>query len=364
MRTSTLPARLVGIALLLVTWIATAGARQAPPPEMSGFVLMNSGPVPTPTTCSCISSPFTVPVDRPGWGYGHGPAAPAGNAKPSEADRKRQAARDAEERENLPRIAQDAIAGNSAASISLGYDLTIGTAVRRNDEEAARWFHLAARQGHPDAYVQLGYRYSRGVGVPQNDATAAYWYGRAAAAGNRPGMVGLGLIYAAGRGAEQNWAAAVHWWTQAAESRFIGDAYVCGVGVERDYERAIVEYRKAAETGDASSSRQLGHMYRHGCASANDETMFEAYQKAAEVGDPEAQVALSELYFQGLGAIPNPYAAYMWGRLAERRLPPGTLQSSAQSTVAASARLLSAAEIRDVERMVENLLVVGSTPMR
>ncbi len=71
------------------------------------------------------------------------------------------------------------------------------------------------------------------------------------------------------------------------------------------------------------------HMYRFGCASADDETMWKAYHHAADQGDPEAQVSPSELYVEGRGTPQNAHHAYMWGRLAERRLPPGQLRSSA-----------------------------------
>jgi TPR repeat protein len=350
--------------ITIAGYAATRAAGQAPPPEMTAYVLIDPGPVPAPTSCSCISSPFTVPTPRPGWGYGNGPAAPTINAKPSPAARQRQAEIDAEERANLPRMVEDALAGNPNASISIGYDLTMGTAVARNDKNAAGWFHLAARQGHPDAYMQLGYRYSHGIGVPQNDGTAAYWYSAAAATGNKGAMIALGLIYAAGRGVEQNWAEAVRWWTAAGASHFLGDAYACGVGVEQDYRRAVAEYRKAAEGGDPSSSLQLGHMYRFRCAATDDETMLAAYQQAADAGDPEAQVALSELYFEGRGKPQSFYSAYMWGRLAERRLPPGRLRSAASAGVAAAARLMSPAEIKDAEQFVQHILVTGSTPMR
>jgi TPR repeat protein len=360
--------RLIGLVVVLGTWVASAAAVQAPPPEMNGYTLIDTGPVPVPASCACITSPFTVPTTRPGWGYGDGLAAPSSNAKPSEAARKRQAQLDAEERANLPRIAEDALAGNPNASISIGYDLTVGTAIPRNDKDAAGWFHLAARQGHPDAYMQLAHRYSHGIGVPQNDGTAAYWFGAAAAQGNKGAMVALGLIYAAGRGVEQNWAEAVRWWREAGEgglaSRFMGDAYACGVGVEQDHQRAAAEYRKSEKAGETSTSVQLGHMYRFGCAAADDETMFAAYRTAADTGDPEAQVALSELYFEGRGAIQSFYQAYMWGRLAERRLPSGKLRTSANAGVAAAARLMSAEEIKDAERFVEGILVAGSTPMR
>ena len=360
------------IALLVIAggWCAHAAATQAPPPEMTGYVLIDPGPVAAPPSCSCISSPFTVPTLRPGWGYGNGPAAPSTNAKPSLAARKQQAEQDAEERANLPRLAEDALAGNASASISLGYDLTAGTAIARNDKQAAGWFHLAARQGHPDALMQLGYRYSHGVGVPHNDGTAAYWYGAGAAAGDKNAMIALGLLYAAGRGVEQDWAAAVHWWTEAKgggnplASRFLGDAYVCGVGIGQDHQRAVIEYRKAADAGDASSSVQLGHLYRFGCASPDDDSMVAAYQKAADAGDPEAQIALGALYLEGRGTPQSFYQAYMWSRLAERRLAPGALRTAATASAAAALRLMSPAEIKDADRFVESVLISGSAAMR
>jgi hypothetical protein len=182
----------IALCVMVAAWRARAAAAQAPPPEMTGYVLIDPGPVAAPASCSCISSPFTVPTLGPGWGYGDGPAAPSTNAKPSNAARKQQAERDAEERAHLARLAEDALAGNPNASISLGYDLTIGTAVVRNDKQAAGWFHLAARQGHPDAFIQLGYRYSHGVGVPQNDGTAAYSYGAGAAPRDKNAMLASG----------------------------------------------------------------------------------------------------------------------------------------------------------------------------
>ncbi len=253
MRVSLPFCRLAGVAIALAMWAASAGAVQAPPPEMNRYVLIDTGPAQVPAPCSCISSPFTVPTQRPGWGFGDGPAAPTGNAAPSKAARQRQSELDAEDRANLPVRVDDAFAGNPNASVSVGYDLTAGTVVRRNDEEAARWFYLAASQGHPDAFIQLGYRYSHGIGVPQNDETAAYWYRAGADHGDKGAMVALGLIYAAGRGVRQDWSAAVRWWQRAGDvglaARFLGDAYACGLGGEQDNQRAVSAYRRSVETG-------------------------------------------------------------------------------------------------------------------
>ena len=122
--------------------------------------------------------------------------------------------------------------------------LTAETAIPRNDEEAARWLYLAATQGHRDAYLQLGYRYHRGLGVRRNDKKAAYMvshrcvsrgpprHGRSRSGtlldeasrrtgprqlrgGNRPDLLQAGPLFA---------------------SRFLGDAYVCGLGIAQSYE--------------------------------------------------------------------------------------------------------------------------------
>lgn len=350
----------------------SASARQVPPPETNALTLVDVGAVSVPAACPCITNPFTVPTIRPGWGYPSGPAAPLGNAVPSAAARKRQARRDAEDRATLAADAQDGLAGNPDASAAMAMHLTAGTAIPRNDEEAARWLYLAATQGHRDAFLQLGYRYHRGLGVRRNDKTAAYWFHAGASAGDRLAMVALGLLYAAGRGVPQDWSAAVAWWQQARSSaggtplasRFLGDAYVCGLGIAQSYDNAVLAYKESVETGELSSSIQLGHMYASGCAPPNDEAAVAAYTVAADQGDPEAQVALSGLTREGRGVEQNVYRAYFWARLAERRLPPGRLRERATAQVKQAARLMSAADVKDADVFVDSFIVEGSKPMR
>jgi TPR repeat protein len=360
------------VAAVAVAFAICAGAlgAQAPSRLLNPYVLIDTGPVPVPAACPCISSPFTVPALRPGWGYGDGPAAPSEDAPASEAARRLQARRDAEDRAALPGRIEDALAGNGNASLAIAMDLMNGTPGPRVDQEAARWLYLAASQNHHDAFIRLGYIYSRGIGVPEDTATAAYWYRAAARHGDKYGMVAVGLLYAAGRGVKQDWSAGARWWTQAAEaglplaSRFLGDAYACGLGVAPDAERAVAEYRRAADAGETSSSVQLGHMYRTGCVRGEDKIMAAAYQKAADSGDPEAQIALSTLFFDGRGVDQDFYRAYMWARLAERRLPPGELGESARTHATKAARQLSAFLIADAERFVDGVIRLGSTPMR
>jgi hypothetical protein len=263
---------------LLFSLGAVSVSAQVPPPETNVFTLVDVGPVSVAAACPCITNPFTVPVIRPGWGYPSGPAAPPENAVPSAADRELQAQRDAEDRAELALNAEDGLTGNPNASFSVAMHLMGGTSIPRNDEEAARWLYLAAKQGHNDAYLRLGYRYHRGLGVQRNDRTAAYWFHTGASAGDRYAMVALGLLYAAGRGVPQDWSAAVAWWQRARSSpggtplasRFLGDAYVCALGIAQNYEEAVRAYKEAVDEGDVSSNIPLGHMYTSGCAPPND----------------------------------------------------------------------------------------------
>jgi TPR repeat protein len=338
---------------------------------MNLHVLMDVGPVTVPAPCPCITNPFTVPALRPGWGFGDGPAAAEGNAQPSRAERQRQMQRDAEDRKALSSDVEAGLAGNSASTIAVAYHLTTGAIVARNDEEALRWFHLAAEQGHRDAYLQLGHRYHRGLGVSKNDRAAAYWFHEGAVRGDRHAMVALGLLYAGGTGVRQDWSVAARWWERAREgggppmaSRFLGDAYACGLGVPQDHPRAALAYTEAAKAGEVSSSVQLGHMYASGCVEAEDQAALEAYKRAADRGDPEAQVALSDLYLQARGVPHDPLHAYLWARLAELRLPPGDLRTQAAASAARAARLLSAGDVKDTDRLVEALIADGKKPMR
>ena len=63
-----------------------------------------------------------------------------------------------------------------------------GEGVPEDDAEAARWYRLAADQGHADAQNNLGLKYASGEGVVEDDAEAVRWYRLAADQGlaNRP----------------------------------------------------------------------------------------------------------------------------------------------------------------------------------
>src|SRR5262245_35146412 len=350
-------------ALILIVVIAAPLTGQAPPPEVRFDVLTDIGPVSAPPTCGCVTQPFKVMRLRPGWGYGGGPAAPDTDAPPSREERRIQREQDRETLASVQTNINGGLDGNNAASFGMGLELTTGTALKRDDVEAAKWFFLAASQGHRDAYVQLGHRYHRGLGLEQSDAAAAYWFYQAATHGDRLAMIALGGLYAAGRGVSQDWKVAVSWWRKADDHRFLGDAYACGLGVAQDNERAVREYQKGADNHEMDSAIQLAHMHAGKCAGASDDGLaFKWYEKAAQQGYPEAQVALAELMLQNRGEG-GPIGAYMWAKLAELRVPAGALRTLAAKRRAEAARRLSAPEIAGTDTMVKEMIATGAAPM-
>jgi TPR repeat protein len=346
-------------ALTLIVAIAVPLTGQAPPPEIRFDVLTDVGPIPAPATCGCVTQPFKVMRLRPGWGYGSGPAALDTDAPASREERRIQRERDRETLATVQMNANDGLDGNSAASMSIAMEMTTGTALRRDDVEAAKWFFLAGSQGHRDAYVQLGHRYHRGLGLEQSDVAAAYWFYQGAIHGDRLAMIALGGLYAAGRGVSQDWKVAVSWWRKANDHRFLGDAYACGLGAVHDNERAAQEYQTGADASDMSSAIQLAHMHAGKCAGASDDALaFKWYEKAAQQGYPEAQVALAELMLQNRGDG-GPIGAYLWAKLAELRVPAGPLQSLAAKRAAEAARRLSAPEIAGTDTMVKEMIAAA-----
>lgn len=121
--------------------------------------------------------------------------------------------------------------GSAQAQYNLGVMYDYGEGVEQNDEEAARWFRLAAEQGYANAQYNLGVSYSIGQGVPENFAEAVDWFRLAAEQGLASAQYALGTMYDVGG------------------------------GVPQDYDEAIRWYRLAAEEGIALAQLHLGRMY-------------------------------------------------------------------------------------------------------
>jgi hypothetical protein len=162
----------------------------------------------------------------------------------------------------------------SGPSMAQSYE-TGHAAYSRHDYAAAFqiWKSLAG-QGSPPARFGLGELYSRGLGVPRDDQEAARWYRLAASGGYVPAQSRLASIYDEGRGVPQNLAIAMKWYRKAAlqgdlSARIsLGLIYFNGRGVPRNHQQAARWFQLAAEQGDALAQYNLGLIYSNGLDAA------------------------------------------------------------------------------------------------
>jgi TPR repeat protein len=115
----------------------------------------------------------------------------------------------------------------------------------------------------------------------------------------------LSDMYFAGKGVEQNYQESIKWLRKAADgglanAQFSMGLLYCGhMGMfQRDIEKAIQYFMKAAVQGHPQAENEIGNAYYYG--SGMPKNMPEAekwYQMAVQQGEPNAMVGLSQIYF-------------------------------------------------------------------
>ncbi|XP_072262242.1 LRP2-binding protein [Pyxicephalus adspersus] len=131
-----------------------------------------------------------------------------------------------------------------AAAYNLGLACFEGCGMRHSDEEAERWWLLAADNGNPKASMKaqstLGMFYSRPSSM--NLKKAFFWHSEACGNGSVESQGALGVMYLYGQGIQRNQQFALECLKEAAER---GNVYAQGHLVKFYYHRKL--YTKAAE---------------------------------------------------------------------------------------------------------------------
>jgi TPR repeat protein len=159
---------------------------------------------------------------------------------------------------------KSAISGNPSGQNHLGVCLCAGRGVKRNDEEALRWFKRALRQDYPIASNIASVYKDRG-----DHHRAMFWYRRSAAAGDGEALVELGRGYYGGLGVRRDATQAVLCFKRAIASEFIsqagreeamihlGLAFYEGRGVKKSDLRALRWLSQANKDDDHPEARRL-----------------------------------------------------------------------------------------------------------
>jgi len=236
-------------------------------------------------------------------------------------------------------------AGDTFAQTNIGYMLSQGLGVVKNEKEAIRWYEKAALKGDSDAQYNIGSMYETGRGTKQDYKKAMEWYLKSAEQGNAFAQANLGSLYYNGNGVEVNYKNAIYWYNKSAEQgyslaqNFLGVMYVNGLGVKKDLDKGYKWILKAAEQGlevaqenayaicyDAANNKNIGAMHNlaymclNGWAGKQDPNKcVNILEMAGEKGFAPSASALAKIYKEGsYGVIPDQAKALYWGEKAKK----------------------------------------------
>ncbi|KAF9919782.1 hypothetical protein FBU30_010541 [Linnemannia zychae] len=141
--------------------------------------------------------------------------------------------------------------------------------------------------------------------------------------GNAKAQNSISDLYRFGRGVQKDYSKAMIWYKKAADQGHaiaqsnIGYLYQHGLGVQQDYSLATTWYKKAAEQGYAFAQNNIGCLYDNGHGVQRDYSLAMAWhEKAAEQGHAIAQNNIGGLYQYGHGVQQDYSLAMIWYKKA------------------------------------------------
>lgn len=195
------------------------------------------------------------------------------------------------------RIADKDASGASQYQIYLTYTKGLN-GVSINTLKAEDWLIKAAERGHLESIYLLAEDYSKpGYGV--NIQKSVELFTRAAKNGHAKAQVKLGDLYLQGNYLEKDYAEAMRWYKSAAKQATpdaeynIGLMYKDGKGVEQSPDKAVSHFRVAANAGHPEAQYNMGLAYYAGYGVNKDLIEAEKWlKKALTNGSKDAAVLL------------------------------------------------------------------------
>ena len=168
--------------------------------------------------------------------------------------------------------------------------------------------------------------YYKGRRGEQSYEKALKLYLKAAERGDAEAQYISGGMYFEGLGTRKNFPAAFKLLHQAAlngksssiSQQIIGQAFLLGSGVPKNYKEALKWYGLSAENGNSEAQNELGYMYFSGNGVKHDpKKAAKLFLQAAESGLAIAQYNMGILYYTGNGVqAADLKKAYSWMNVA------------------------------------------------
>jgi TPR repeat protein len=125
--------------------------------------------------------------------------------------------------------------------------------------------------------------------------------------GQGKAMLNLGLLYEQGIGVPRNFSKALEWYRKAGDAgegeghMRVGRCYEIGMGAAVDMHKAVEGFEKAHALGYVPAMSRLADVYLNGRGAARDENKgFDLLTRAAEAGDAAALFDLGRIALNGL----------------------------------------------------------------
>ncbi len=187
----------------------------------------------------------------------------------------------------LKRFQQASALGHVPGTYMVGRVIKGGRwGVRKNLNEALKWYKLAAEKKHPDAASYLMFHYIR-----QNNFEETLKFAKIAAEGGNSDAPNM-----------------------------LGWMYDNGKGVKTDHAEALKWFRKGAALGDAEAATNTGEMNELGKGTAKDpKEAAKWYLRGAQGGFYIGMLKTAECYQKGMGVEADPATALKWLYAAKKR---------------------------------------------
>lgn len=212
-------------------------------------------------------------------------------------------------------------AGDSAAQMLLAEIYARGLGVPRDNDEASKWYRLAAEKDIPEAQLQYALILLEDEdSSPEEKEKARGLMKEAADAGNGNAQFNFGQMIIDERPGSRSLAEAYPYFLGAAEKGIADAQYAVSqilangaVGIDPDPAEARSWLIRAARQNFDTAQYDLGNWYLRGIGGERDlERAFAWTIRAARAGNVAAQGEVAKLYWGGLGTEPNEMEAAAW----------------------------------------------------
>ena len=201
-------------------------------------------------------------------------------------------------------LAKAANSALSEAQYYLGNIYYEGILVDQDLERAQKLFSMGAKQNNPGSQYMLGLLYKDGPGnIQQNYKHALNWLEKAGQNDYSKALYTLGEMYLDGEGVEKDFDKAHNYLVKASRlnnekaNYLLGMFYYEGTLIAKNYKIASKHFTEAAKHNHANSIFMLGEI---NFKENKEQTGIEFCKKSSELGSASAQYKLGKLYFDGI----------------------------------------------------------------